>query len=199
MRLTNQAVILLCALPLGLGGCGDPKKLTRDRAKDLIQTNVAFRNVETEIPTGPNVYGMNLSHVSAIYNGLQSRGFIVLRENQFTTPFRHTKHSVELTEAAKKYMIRQEPNVNDKNLIMVYLRACEREVTEISGIEQPTERAAKIHFKYKSSSPTPLAEFDAIVSSSMKKTYTKGDCSAEVKVGAVEVALFDDGWRIKGE
>lgn len=169
---------LLFLLAIGLNGCGDSSKLTRDRAKDVIQDHISFRIVETSIPVGPDVtVGFGWDQ----YKDLLQKGFINYAESGYF------RYKINLTDASKKFVTRQEDNG-----ATVYLRACEREITEITGIEQPTEKKATVHFKYRTVKLTPFSGFEGY-----GNYYKKEYCSDKVEDGVISLALFDDGWRVE--
>lgn len=200
MRACKATVGIISIILFGIGGCGDGTKLTRDKAKDLIHKNINFRVIETSIPEKMVVNSVDrqADEIKTIYYALQNIGMASIRESgRSHFGLSSIEYSADITDTGKKLITRQGKGGHNNQLTVIYLKACEREVTEITGIEQPTEKNAVVQFKYRTTSKTPLADYDAIRLSDFDSFYRKDDCSGETKDGKVDLALFDDGWRVK--
>jgi hypothetical protein len=175
-------------------GSADPLKLTRERSKELITKDDGFRVVTTLVIVGHGIPGMGDAHVKQTYESLQSKGLVALKEVNIGTPFR--QHLAWVTEGGKRYVVNETDSRFVKGMKDISVRACEREVVEVTGIEYSSERLATVHIKYRSISPTPFVDV-RILEPSTPGAYHRDDCSDQVKNGRVIFALFDDGWRIR--
>lgn len=202
MNFQQTSVSLLLAISIGfIGGCGDETKLTRSKAKDLIQNNKDFTVIETSIPEKMVVNGVqpDADEIKSMYYALQNMELARVRESSRSHfGLSAVEYSIDVTDAGKKLITRKGKGGHNDKLTVVYLKACEREVAEITGIEQPTEKSATVQFTYRTTSHTPLAIYDAIRLSNFDRSYSKEDCTDEkVKNGKIDLVLFDDGWRVK--
>lgn len=204
----------MLALALGVLalGCSDgggqekgPSKLTRDNAKEMLQNNIDFVNVNRSVSLryangGPvNVRQFRwdmeidpgLEETKRLLSKFQQDGLLeyalerresVLYKGGPAVSFE--VYAISLTDKGKGYAGKESEGEDER--VNVALKLCERHIAEISGIETPTPQSAIVHFSYKALNPTPFGKEAPKV------------CSGEVRKGKAEFGVFDDGWRVKG-
>lgn len=171
-QLSLKHVCVVGILLVGIAGCGS-KKLSRSQAKGLIQRHGDFRTVVRVLPSGTG-------YVSDSLTALRNKGLIVvtLKERIGFGLMSAETYSVALTESGKKFLLK---TFQSGELVM---KACERKVLEVTGIEQEGDKSAVAHFTYQAINPTPFQ-------------YESGCSGKGDREGLVALSLFDDGWRIK--
>lgn len=176
-------IIFLAATVVAICGCGDDSKLSRSKASSEIQKSSAFvksQFIKIEV--------MNLVWDDSTYMGnsmipvlsdMSARGLITysrISSGAFAT-FR-----IALEEKGKPFLVQNGESGNGPDVITV--KICDREVTEVTGVEQATPQVAIVEFKYKAGNRTPFGEMSP-----------KG-CLPTLRDAKAEMRRFDDGWRV---
>ncbi len=180
--------LLALVVSVGLVGCGDSSKLSRSKAEDLIQDTVRFNTVTDTISTG--AYSVFTKWDGDIDPWLLGGKILPSLAQQDLVTYTESRgfggstlYAVALTSKGRQFLLKEvKPERDDGKLAVI--RLCERKIVEVTGIEQPKPQEAKVSFNYSAHNPTSFGE------------TTPKKCSAEIRKGAAELKLFDDGWRI---
>lgn len=161
-------------------GCGDSSKLTRSSAKDLVQRFSGFNVVVEEIPIKSSRFLWDGrapmdAELRTLLTSLAADGLLTHSES-------YGEFSIALTEKGRTFKIGDGKNHYGTPTAKVKL--CDRQIEDVSGIEQPTTQSAIVNFTYKTIGKTAFGS---------KATRV---CSEEIRTGRARMTLFDDGWRV---
>lgn len=180
--------LLALVVSVALVGCGDSSKLSRSKAEDMIQDTVRFNTVTDTILISENTLFPEWDGVSdplmmgeKILPVLAQRELVTYTESRGFGPF--TNYAVSLSAKGNKFLVKEVKPERSAGMLAV-IKLCERKIVEVTGIEQPEPQKAKVSFNYSTHNPTSFGE------------TTPKKCSTEIRKGAAELKLFDDGWRV---
>ncbi len=183
------ALMLSMSMAFAVPGCSDSSKLTRKKAKTLIeQADKRASNgiISAEIPktSDSNIQDMRWDREKITGNSLISLmsrfandGLITFRNDG--TPAGGVR-DIKLTEKGKKFVIGESASGNP------VVKLCAIESYAVTGIEQPIEQTAIVHFTIKTKDITPFGQ-------AAPKT-----CASKNNAFMAKLSLFDDGWRLVG-
>lgn len=199
----QSAVVLIVSLTVCLVGCGS-KELTRSRAEKILK-NVSIQLKETiclgdqEVPQttmaqfeeGENITFYQTFHTSygKWFRRLADDGLITMQWKGMKG-YRGLV-DVELTNKGKKHVVGGEPRLTCDSGRFSVVEMCRTEVDKVTGISMTDMATAKVEYLWKIGTRSP---FDtAMISVWGNDAYC---ASNESKPAAVNMRLYDDGWRI---
>lgn len=180
---------LMLSMALAVPGCSDSSKLTRKKAKAVIEQEDkrATNGVMTvEIPKTIDSNKQNMRWDRNIITGnalislvsrLANEGLITYRNDGMPAG---VVTDIELTEKGKKFVVGQGPSGGPS------VKLCDIASYEVTGIEKPTENSAIVHYTIQTKNITPFGLDAPNISSSKNNAFM------------ATMSLYDDGWRIKG-
>ena len=175
----RRLLLFTLTVVIVLAGCSDNSKLTREKAKAIIEEKVN-RVISAEIPKSANVLPWDRDIISgtaliSLMSRFTDEGLITCRN---TGMLAWWFSDIQLTEKGKQFVVGQSASGNPM------VKLCETESYEVTGIEQPTEKSAIVHYTTQIKNITPFGLAAPKICASQNNPY----------IG--KMTLFDEGWRL---